>query len=515
MRDKLKSGLSLVLDPFYVQLYFLLFSFLSELPLIMAYVQLWKKVGLVWAAAVILWDIVTTRRILKVRLALPVAGLLAAYGVTVAVVACVYPAAAYETALNWVCSFVTLWVLYPPSAVNVGQGLRRLSAVNWLIVTLTALAAAVSIGMFLVGWGGYFYSAITDYKYPQGFVAERLTGVYRNAIYPTAFIGLAAAVTEWVRLRGRNCLLRALLLLSVLLNAMHIVLSNSRGLTLALSLFAALVALLLLRGALRGGAVKRWSVGLTAAVIAAAAVSLLTPIVRQGCAYLPQYFTPPVSDTAPNGEATPPTGTEQNASPDKAPDTSVEGNTEMPPQSEWVPNQTPSQNSGPVNVDRENPYGTLTGRPVIWKQGIDAFLTRPWFGHGPFALKEEIRLSETSGEKLSHFHNVFLQSFVSVGVVGSAFFLLLLGGAAFCLLRWLLRNRLHPHYRLIAVLTAFLAAVVLINMADTTLFFLSKNSEFVFWTYLGFAVMLLEDAPLRMDAPMRKLDGLFSRKERV
>ncbi len=513
MKNKLKSTLSLVLDPFFVQVYFLLFSFLSEVPLIMAYVQVWKKVGLIWAGAVILWDVLTTRRILKVRFALPIAGLLAAYGVTVAVVAFVYPAACYETALNWVCSFVTLWVLYPPVTRDTEQGMRRLAIINRLMIALTTVAAAVGIGMFLAGWGGYFYSHITDYKYPQGFVAERLTGVYRNAIYPTAFIGLAAAAVEWVRLRGKKWGLRVLLVLSVLLNFVHIVLSNSRSLTLATALFAALAAVLLLRGRLAGGAVKRWGIGVAAAIVAAAAVVLLTPYIRHGCAYLPQYFTPAVSDTAPD-EVPPPSSSEDDTA-DTSDTPSGEEETEKPLQSELVTDKKPTQNQGPVKVDRENPHGTLTGRPVIWKQGITAFFERPLFGHGPFALKDSIRLSETSGEKLSHFHNVFLQSLVSVGVVGSVFFFVLIFGAAFVLLRWLLRNRTHPQYPLMTMLACLLATLVFINMADTTLFFLSKNSEFVFWTYLGFAVMLLDDAPYRMDAPMRALDRLFSRKETV
>lgn len=500
MKSKLKSGISLVLDPFFVQVYFLLFSFLSELPLIMAYVQLWKKIGLVWAAAAIVWDVLTTRRILKTRFALPVAGLLAAYGVTVGIVVWTYPAAAYETVLNWVCSFVTLWVLYPPVTGDTKEGLRRLSGINWLLIALTTVTAAVGIGMFLTGYGEYFYSDITKYNYPQGFVDGRLTGVYRNAIYPTPFIGLAVAALEWVRLNGKKWGAKIALAFTMLLNFVHIVLSNSRSLTLATALFWALVTVFALRGRLSGGTAKRWSIGVTAAVVLAAAVMLLTPYIRQGCAHLPQHFTPAVSDTAPT---TP------------APDTDVpsgEGE-ETPPPSKPTPDTAAKPNQGPVNMDREHGNGALTGRPVIWKQGVKAFLERPVFGHGPFALKDDIRLSETSGEKLSHFHNVFLQSFVSVGVVGSVFFLLLIFGAAFVLLRWLFRNRTHAQYTLLSVLASFLATMVFINMADTTLFFLSKNSEFVFWTYLGFAVMLTGDAPYRLDKPMRALDRLFSRKE--
>jgi len=220
-------------------------------------------------------------------------------------------------------------------------------------------------------------------------------------------------------------------------------------------------------------------------------VVVLTPYIRQGCAYLPQFFTPSVSDRA--------------ESPAEDDD----------PHSGMIVQNNTTQNSGPVKVDRENPHGVLTGRPVIWKQGVEAFLKRPLFGYGPFALKNTIRLSATSGEKLSHFHNVFLQSLVSVGVVGSVFFFLLIGGAAFFLLRCLLRRTDHPQYAVLAVLASLLATLVFINMADTTLFFLSKNSEFVFWTYLGFAVMLLDDAPYRLDAPMRELDRLFSRKEKA
>jgi O-antigen ligase len=128
-------------------------------------------------------------------------------------------------------------------------------------------------------------------------------------------------------------------------------------------------------------------------------------------------------------------------------------------------------------------------------------------------LKNEIKVSETSGERISHFHNILLQSLVSVGVVGSVFFFALLFGAAFHVVRRLLFHCDDAYYSTLSVIGAMLAALLLINMADTTLFFLSKNSEFVFWTYLGFAVMLMGDAPYRLDRPMRAIDRLFSRKE--
>ena len=512
MKTALKRIGNAAMDPFGVQLYFILFSFLSEIPLAMAYVQLWKKVGLLWAAAVIVYDLFTKRRCLKARFALPVMGLLVAYAVTAVTVYFRYPGAFQETYLDWFCSVAVLLVLYPPVTEDREQGMRRLSVINWLLVGLTSVVAVAGVSMFLLQMGGYFYSDITDYNYPIGFVAKRLTGLYRNAIYPTPLIGVGAAVTEWVRLKGKAILPRVLLGFGIAVNVWQIILSNSRSLTYALALFGGLVTILLVRRLVKSKTSKAalrfhwraWLAGGAATVLMVALVLTGVPMLRRSSAYLPPKFAAAF-------------GTVENPFAEE-PDGPVDDGTILPEAEDDTPAVTPDTEpvdqpvdpapSTPVDFDRDIPevYGALTGRPIIWRQGLSYFKQNPLLGYGPYALKDSIRISETSTERLAHFHNIFLQSLVSVGVFGSLFFFVLLLGAAWRVLRKLLSDTADAYHRELVAIGTLLASLLLMNMADTTLFFLSKNSEFVFWTYLGYAMLLVGDAPYRMDAPLRALD---------
>ena len=491
MTTTLKRWGAALLDPFSVQLYVILFSFLSEIPLIMAYVQAWKKWLLLWAALVILYDLCTRRRCFKARFSLPVWGVLIAYGITTIITFFSRREAFQETYLDFFCSGIALLVLYPPTTDDREQGMKRLSLLNWLLVVLTTLVALVALWMFAVQMGGYFHSNITDYDYPVGFANARLTGLYRNAIYPTPLIGLAVAAVEWVRLKDKAILRRILLALCVLVNALHILLANARGNTIAMAFFAGVAGLFLARRLFRGTEPcrfhwKGWLAGGACAAVVLSGVLVLAGPVRKACAYVPSLLQKPLR---------------------------IEEVIVGLPGGDVIGNSTGSLLADePVDVDRDtSSHGVLTGRPVIWKQGVGFFLKQPLFGFGPYALKEEIRVSESSTERLSHFHNIFLQSLVSVGIVGSVFFFTLLLGAAFRVLRRLLFTVEHPHYATLVMIGAMLAALLLINMADTTLFFLSKNSEFVFWTYLGYAMLLVDDAPYRLDRPVRWLDERLPR----
>ena len=491
MKETVKRWGAALLDPFSVQLYVILFSFLSEIPLIMAYVQAWKKWLLLWAALVIAYDLCTRRRCFKARFSLPVWGVLIAYGITTVLTFFKRPEAFQETYLDFFCSGIALLVLYPPTTEDRERGLRRLGLLNWLIVALTTAVALVALWMFAVQMGGYFHSNITDYDYPVGFANARLTGLYRNAIYPTPLIGLAVAAVEWVRLKEKAVVRRVLLALCVLVNALHIFLANARGNTIAMAFFAGVAGLFLARRLFRGTEPRRfhwkgWLAGGACAAVVLGGVLVLAGPVRKACAYVPALLQKPLR---------------------------IEEVIVGLPGGNIIGNSTSSLTvDEPVDVDRgENPNGALTGRPVIWKQGVGHFLKEPLFGYGPYALKNEIKVSETSGERISHFHNVFLQSLVSIGVVGSVFFFVLLLGAAIWVLRHLLLYCEGADYSTLAMLGAMLAALLLINMADTTLFFLSKNSEFVFWTYLGYAMLLTENTPSRIDRPLRWLDDRLPR----
>jgi exopolysaccharide production protein ExoQ len=77
---------------------------------------------------------------------------------------------------------------------------------------------------------------------------------------------------------------------------------------------------------------------------------------------------------------------------------------------------------------------SLTGRTYLWQEGYKIGQERPWLGHGysafwvagqPQAERywNEFRITEKTG---FHFHNMFIQTFVELGYVGTALLSLLM-----------------------------------------------------------------------------------------
>lgn len=483
MKNGVKTWADRIFDPFNIQFYFIVCTFFVEIPLLMGYMGWWKVIGLVWAALTILYDLCTRRRCLESRGALLAFCLLAAYALTTLLVKFRYPAGYHETYLDLFCSVIALLILYPPFEK---ERMGRLRLLDRTMILLITLASAVGIGMFLLHVGGYFYSPINEYDYPVGFVSARLTGIYRNAIYPTPLIGVGAALIEWVQ--SKKLWGRLLLALSLLINCWHILLSNSRGPLIALAAMGGFFALFLIRRRLAGIVPwKAWGAGACAALVLAGALLGLAGPARRACGALPVALRKLVAVSSPFPS--------------------------MPTQGKPFQLPTEPAEIREDEMEREIPenYGTLTGRPAIWRQGWQFFLKEPVFGYGPYALKDEVRISATGTERLSHFHNILIQSLVSLGTVGTLFFLALLGAALFPLCVALFRRREDPGYPVLVGISALLFSLLLINMADVTLFFLSKNSEFVFWTYLGFALPLAGAKPLGMDRPLQRLSRRLPR----
>ncbi len=75
---------------------------------------------------------------------------------------------------------------------------------------------------------------------------------------------------------------------------------------------------------------------------------------------------------------------------------------------------------------------TFSGRTEIWEASLDAFLRRPWFGHGYGALFWRENLSQETaqiwrqvGFEASHAHNGALDMALQIGLVGLAVFAVL------------------------------------------------------------------------------------------
>jgi O-antigen ligase len=71
----------------------------------------------------------------------------------------------------------------------------------------------------------------------------------------------------------------------------------------------------------------------------------------------------------------------------------------------------------------EDPFGTLTGRTILWKITIDEWEKTPIFGYGPNLWDEKFRSRHIGfrSDFASHAHNMFVQQLGETGIVGVVF----------------------------------------------------------------------------------------------
>lgn len=482
--NKTKIG-SFLTNPLLLKLFFVVVPFLCELPLLAPYLLSWQKMGLLWAAALLVWDIFKSRRILRMRYAVWIFPFLFCCGVTLLLN---MGTSFRMNAIEFCYTTATLLMLYPvPGGRQKERLIKELSVLNYTMVFLTAVTATVAVGMFVVQ--AHIPFTFHGYTYHLGVFLNRLVGLYRNAIYPTSALGLLAACMQLVINRCRRKQVRTplpvtlLLWYTVAVNFITVALQNSRGLFAGLAgALSVGVALYCLRNRhvrrLRG---KSMAVRSAAACVAVCCViggmTLATVGVRELFARIPVWYVRMTGNVTEEAE-------------------------------EWL-------NQGEIDIDRETgeEYGALTGRPIIWEQGMRYLGDKPLFGHGPFTLADSIRLSETDNQQISHFHNIFVHCLVSNGVIGFLLFAALLSCGGVYLLRQYWRCPDMPYHTVLAAVLVLLAFLLIINQADTTILFQTKQSGFLFWIYTGYAVALASDGkPFSWDAPFRRLDGRLPRR---
>ncbi|MDE2029141.1 MAG: O-antigen ligase family protein, partial [Alphaproteobacteria bacterium] len=95
---------------------------------------------------------------------------------------------------------------------------------------------------------------------------------------------------------------------------------------------------------------------------------------------------------------------------------------------------------------------SLTGRTELWREGIRTALQKPFLGHGyhafwivgnPQADLYWYKAHETIGAGF-HFHNMFIQAFVDLGLGGALLIALLIATTFYASLRYALKNGMTP-----------------------------------------------------------------------
>jgi exopolysaccharide production protein ExoQ len=131
---------------------------------------------------------------------------------------------------------------------------------------------------------------------------------------------------------------------------------------------------------------------------------------------------------------------------------------------------------------------SLSGRTTIWSLAMDAWLHRPWIGHGygAFWLNRQgpdIEVNAAlAGFVAAHSHNGYLDVLLDIGIVGLAALILLLAG---CFVRHLKAFLRHQSSREHGWALLFLLFMVIYNFFDSSL--LRRNSlEWMLLTVICF-----------------------------
>ena len=445
-----------------------------------------------WGALVCVYDLLIRRNFVKARGMLWLIGFLVIFALAVVL--------NFRTGLtlnisSWAYCAIALFVLYPDSATkDKNTVLKELSVINNIFITMTTVLSTISLGMYVCLYGKRV--EFGDQIYSIGWTHNRLFGVYANTGYMITAIGLAIILIQVAVAKAKNGKLKkpyiAFLAYTAFVNFCSMCMENAKGAFFSLAAFFAIgVFFIALRKMLKKG--KKTIVNyMASAVCSVLAVAMLFGAIygmRPVLSYVPsvyhqlggQYY----------GEK-------------ETPDSEAE---EAPEKDEL---------SG-VNIDRDIPesYGFLTGRTEIWKFGLQEFLKKPIFGHGP----QSHRAHKIVDNYLRHFHNLIIQTIVSVGAVGSififGFFLLVF---IFILKKLFKKAKDGDDNYYVAVLLFALLGMLLVNsMAEVTILFITRFAMFIFWMFLGYALALVDDGEKSKDTKFLegindKINSIFKKK---
>lgn len=482
------------------------------------------SVMMYWGALVCGYDLLVRRRFVRARGMVWLLGFLAVFFLTVFLN---YSRGFALNFTSWAYAAIALFLLYPDGAdKDRATVLKELSVINNVFIGMTTVLSTVSLGMFVC-----LYServAFGDQLYSVGWVQNRLFGVYSNTGYMITAIGLALIVLQVAVVKAKNGKLKkpyiAFLAYTAVVDFFSMCMENAKGAFISVAAFAAVAVFFAALRWMRGKgkrAVLSVAASLVAAVLVAGGLVGVIYATRPALAYVPVLYRE-LGGTLYTEQAAPPAEDTENSkaeTPDaEKPQDQTVSESEKPTVSPDKEAQSSESISG-IAIDREidESYDFFTGRTVIWKFGLEEFLKKPIFGHGPQSHRDVFIVDNY----LRHFHNLIIQTLVSVGTVGSvcifAFFVTVL---AFLLKKLFVRLRQGDDgYTVAVLLAAFLGMLIVNSMAEVTILFITRFAMFLFWIYLGYALALLTDGEQTrgvrfLQNVSDKADDLLKKKER-
>lgn len=430
-----------------------------------------------WGGVLCAYDLFTKKRFLKTRGMLWLLAFLVIFGISVLIN---YKTAFSTNVASLIYTAVAVLLLYPDhSSSDKQQALKEMTALMNIFIGMTAVFSAVSLFMFASLYENLFNYAGGDN--PIGWYGNRLYGIYKNPCYMNSAIGIALIVTQFITQKAREKRIKkplvAFYVITFVLNFCSMCLENARGAFLSLAFFAAILSFLFMFRFLRRK-------GNNAAV--AAILSLFCGAAAAGLVIGAVYCIRPILKFIPQLYALLTTGEKLDFA---------------------------------LDIERhvDASYGTLTGRPAIWKFGIQEFLKKPVFGYGPQSHTDKAVVDIG----IQHFHNLPIQCLVSVGILGTLPLLVYFFRFLADLVTYHRKNLSGDDKTVFAMiaLTAVFGMFILNSMSEVTVLYLTRFSMFLYWIFTGYMHILADNNKKTKDDLLAEktasfLDSIFTRKKK-
>lgn len=403
-----------------------------------------------WGGIICLYDLLFRRRFLKARGMIWLIPFLIVFLISVLL--------NFKNVFNlnitsWGYNVIALLLLYPDSSGSKEKALKEFSVINNIFIGMTTVLSTISIGMFVTGY--YKTVEYGDLIYDIGWssVKNRLFGLYSNTGYMITSIALAMIFVQITVTcaRGKKIkgLYKAFLIYTGIVNFISIALENAKGAFISFSAFIIIFVFFFVGKKIQNKGftkIKSFIIKAIASVLSAVVFIGMIYVIRPVLSYVPGLYSS-VTNTVNNDE---------------------------------------KDELEAIEIERDIPekYGFLTGRTIIWKFGFEEFANKPLFGYGPQSHREY----KVVDIGLRHFHNVFVQSLVSVGAVGTVFVL----GFFITVLIFITKSlfKLYKtndkYFYVILSLFSIIVMFLVNSMAEVTILFLPRISMFLFWIFMGY-----------------------------
>lgn len=481
-----------------------------------------------WGALVCVYDLLIRRNFVKARGMLWLIGFLVIFALSVVIN---FRTGFTLNVSSWAYCAIALFVLYPDSAIkDKNTVVKELSVINNIFIAMTTVMSTISLGMYVCLYGERV--PFGDQVYSIGWTHNRLFGVYSNTGYMITAIGLAIILIQVAVAKAKDGKLKkpyiAFLAYTAFVNFCSMCMENAKGAFISLAAFFAIGAFFItLRKLLKKGK-KTVVSGISSFVAAVLAVGIMFGVIygaRPLLAYVPSVYKSlggTMYNESQQGNQEPDTIVcencehefvlEEETTDSVENEQSVEESTSEADKKDKkviiCPNCGAEIDSGiqGIEIDRniDESYGFLTGRTTIWKFGLKEFAEKPIFGHGPQSHRDTFVVDNY----LRHFHNLIVQTIVSVGAVGSIFIF----GFFILVFLFILKKVFQKakdgddNYYVAVLLFAILGMFLVNSMAEVTILFITRFAMFMFWMFLGYTLALVNDGEKSKD--MKFLEGM-------